>query len=89
MDINYQDHLTAADQRADKFADIRPVVSNNGYWRAVIWRWDGCINGSAQPFKVIDIWEGDEARLRMRVEYIYPGIEYAPEPQYLNGLLLP
>jgi len=80
---------SASDRRATKFADIRPLVSSNGYWRAVVWRWGGHINGSAQPFKTMAIFEGDEVQVRFRVEWEFPGIEYAPEPEFINGLLLP
>lgn len=80
---------SANDRRAVKFADVRPLVSNNGYWRAIIWRWGGHINGSGQPFKILEIFEGGEIQIRVLVEFAYPGIEYAPEPEFINGLLLP
>ena len=81
--------VSASDYRADKFADVRPLVSSNGYWRVTIWRYGGHIDGSAQPFKILDELEGDEAEIRVAVEYEYPGIQYAPEPEFINGLLLP
>jgi hypothetical protein len=85
----YERRQSDADRRAEKFVDLFPLVSENGYWRAVVWRWGGHINGSAQPTKVLDILEGDEVSVRTRVEYEYPGIGYAPEPEFINGLLLP
>lgn len=49
----------------------------------------GHIDGSAQPFMALDIFEGDEVQVRIMVEQAYPGIYYAPEPEIINGLLLP
>lgn len=77
-----------SDRGAEKFADIRPTGYRNN-WSVVIWRWGGHINGSAQPFKVLEQWYADEITLRVQVEENYPGIAYAPEPEYLNGMLLP
>lgn len=80
---------SADDRRAEKFADVRPLVSDNGYWRGETWRYGGHIDGSAQPYKVLDIFEGSEVQVRIMVEQVYPGIAYAPLPEFINGLLLP
>lgn len=79
---------SASDRHADKFADLRPTGYANN-WSVVIWRWGGHINGSAQPWKVLEQWYAEEVSARIGVEQNYPGIEYAPEPEFVNGLLLP
>lgn len=57
---------------------------------AIVWRYGGCINGSAQPFKIEHILsDQSETRVRVMVEESFPGIEYAPVPQVIDGRVYP
>ena len=50
-------------------------------FHAVLWRWGGHINKSAQPWKIIDVWATkSETQLRVGIEAIYPGVEYRQTP---------
>ena len=57
---------------------------------AVIWRYGGAINGAHQPMLVIDIIATEtDVRRSIVIEHSYPGIDYAPYPQVIDGRLYP
>jgi len=60
----------------------------NGLCTAMIWELGGCINGSHQPYTVVDEINGSEIEVRQEVEDRYPGIQYRPIPRVIEGGLL-
>jgi len=52
---------------------------------AIIWELGGCVNGSHQPFTIVDAFDGTEIEVRQRVQRLYPDAEYKPLPRIIEG----
>ncbi len=77
------------DRRAEKFVDVRRSENRDGVvWRLTVWRLGGNIEGSAQPFKILNGYECSDAQVALVLELDYPeGFKYAPVPQMIAGRL--
>lgn len=79
---------SASDRNAEKFADVRRSENRDGVvWRLTVWRLGGHINGSAQPFKILNAYECTEAQVALVLEVDYPEAKYAPVPKMIDGRL--
>ena len=78
-----------ADRHAVKYVDVRRSESRDALpiWRLTVWRLGGNINGSAQPFKILDCYECNERQVSLLIEQDYPDAKFAPVPIMIDDRL--
>ena len=79
----------SSDRHAERFVDVRRSESSDGVlWRLTVWRLGGCINGSAQPFKILDVYEcSQEFQVGYLIEQSFADAKYAPVPTMIDDRL--